>query len=74
MVGQGLAVGDRKEDGDILDCVDIRMLECMYECLEGIKIDKSPGLAEMYTRLLWEAREENAGALTEIFIYSLPDD
>lgn len=50
-----------------------------YECLEQInrgsneglealvrlKMDKSPGSDELYPRLLWEARQEIAGAVLQ---------
>ncbi|PLS49478.1 hypothetical protein CYV29_15670, partial [Carnobacterium maltaromaticum] len=39
--------------------------------LKGIKVDKSPGPDGIYPRLLREAREEIAGALTDIFAASL---
>ena len=49
------------------------------EVLLAMKLDKSPGPNELCPRLLWEAREEIAGALTQIFNSSLatgevPDD
>eukprot|EP00061_Rhincodon_typus_P015144 g42662.t1 len=39
--------------------------------LKSIKVDKSPGPNGIYPRLIREAREEIAGALTKIFISSL---
>eukprot|EP00061_Rhincodon_typus_P002191 g16843.t1 len=39
--------------------------------LKNIKVDKSPGPDGIYPRLLREAREEIAGALTKIFVSSL---
>jgi len=38
----------------------------VLEVLAGLKVDKSPGPDELCPRLLWEAREETAGALTQI--------
>jgi len=39
----------------------------LLEALVSLKVDKSPGPDELCPRLLWEAREEIAGALTQIF-------
>ena len=35
--------------------------------LKRLKVDKSPGPDEVYPKSLWEAREEIAGPLAEIF-------
>ena len=43
----------------------------MLEVLKRIKVDKSPGPDEVYPRTLWEAREEIAGPLAEIFESSI---
>eukprot|EP00061_Rhincodon_typus_P015029 g42476.t1 len=45
--------------------------EVVLGLLKRIKLDKSPGPDVIYPRLLREAREEIAGALTKIFISSL---
>ena len=39
--------------------------------LRNIKVDKSPGPDGIYSRILREAREKIAGALREIFVFSL---
>ena len=36
----------------------------VLEALAALKVDKSPGPDELCPRLLWEAKEEIAGALT----------
>ena len=41
------------------------------EALAGLKVDKSPGVDELCPRLLWETREDIAGALNQIFNASL---
>ena len=43
----------------------------MLEVLKCIKVDKSLGPDEVYPRTLWEAREEIAGPLAEIFESSI---
>ena len=43
----------------------------MLEVLKRIKVDKSAGPDEVYSRTLWEAREEIAGPLAEIFEQSI---
>ena len=45
--------------------------EELSSILNCVKVDKSPGPGGIYPRLLWEAREEIAGALTDIFTSSL---
>eukprot|EP00061_Rhincodon_typus_P007860 g29967.t1 len=42
----------------------------VLDLLKSIKVDKSPGPEGIYPRLLSEAREEIAGALTKIFVSS----
>eukprot|EP00061_Rhincodon_typus_P014586 g41692.t1 len=42
--------------------------EVVLGLLKSIKVDKSPGPDGIYPRLLTEAREEIAGALTKIFV------
>lgn len=39
--------------------------------LKRIKVDKSQGPYGIYSRLLREAREDNAGAFTNIFVSSI---
>ena len=53
-------------DSDALRSVHITEKEVL-EVLKRIKVDKSPGPDEVYPRTLWEAREEIAGPLAEIF-------
>ena len=43
----------------------------MLEVLKHIKVDKSLGPDDVYLRTLWEAREEIAGPLAEIFESSI---
>eukprot|EP00061_Rhincodon_typus_P001457 g14842.t1 len=45
--------------------------EVVLRALKGIKVDKSPGPDGIYPRLVREAREEIAGALTKTFVSSL---
>eukprot|EP00061_Rhincodon_typus_P013885 g40535.t1 len=50
------------------------MKEEVLGVLKYIKVDKFPGPDGIYPKLLWEAREELAGALTDIFASSLASD
>eukprot|EP00061_Rhincodon_typus_P008863 g31857.t1 len=45
--------------------------QVVLDLLRSIKVDKAPGPNGIYSRLLREAGEEIAGALTKIFISSL---
>jgi len=53
------------------DCEDLEQFnigsEELSEVLVGLKVDESPGPDKLYPRLLWEAREESTGALTQTF-------
>lgn len=65
-------------DVEILVQVSIHEVEIL-NALVGLKLDKSPGLAKIYSKLLKEAKEEIAGLLTEIFqsllaTSKVPDD
>ena len=53
-------------NSDVLRSVHITEKEVL-EVLRRIKVDKSPGPDDVYPRTLWEAREEIAGPLAEIF-------
>jgi len=57
-------------NSDVLRSVFITEKEVL-EVLKRIKIDKSPGPDEVYPRTLWEAREEIASPLAEIFKSSI---
>lgn len=41
----------------------------VLEILKRINMDKSPALDQVYPNILWEEREENTGALAEIFAF-----
>eukprot|EP00061_Rhincodon_typus_P016653 g44980.t1 len=45
--------------------------EMIWGLLKSIKVDNSPGPDSIYSRLLREAKEEIAGALTNVFVSSL---
>ena len=60
-------VGELGEiNSDALRSVD-RTEDGVLEVLKRIKVDKSPGPDEVNPRSPWEAREEIAGPLTELF-------
>eukprot|EP00061_Rhincodon_typus_P002211 g16901.t1 len=54
------------EHAHILEHFQIKN-EVVLDLLKTIKVDKPPGPDSIYPRLLREAREEIAGALTKIF-------
>jgi len=54
----------------LLSQIDIRK-DKFLEVLAALKVDKSPDPDELCPRPLWVAREEIAGALTQIFNFSL---
>eukprot|EP00061_Rhincodon_typus_P007397 g29059.t1 len=67
-----------KIDSDILKNAHITE-EVMLDVLKCIKVDKFPGPDQMYPRTLWEAGEEIAGTLAEIFVsliamHEVPED
>ena len=57
-------------NSDVLRSVHITEKEVL-EVLKRIKGDKFPGPDEVYPRTLWEAMEEIAGPLAEIFESSI---
>ena len=57
-------------NSDVLRSVHITEKEVL-DVLKRTKVDKSPGPDEVYPRTLWEAREEIAGPLAEIFESSI---
>ena len=57
-------------NSDVLRMVHITEKKAL-ELLKRIKVDKFPGPDEMYSRTLWEAREEIVGPLAEIFESSI---
>ena len=66
-IEKGMDVGELGEiNSVVLRSVHITEEEVL-EVLKCIKVDKSPGPDEVYPRMLWEAREEIAGPLAEIF-------
>lgn len=56
--------------GDVLGHTHITREE-VSAVLKCIKVDKSPGSDQVHPQILWEAREEIAEALAEIFASSL---
>ena len=70
-VEKGMNVRELGEiNSDVLRSIQITEKEVL-EVLKRIKVDKSPGPDEVYPRMLWEAREEIAGPLAEIFESSI---
>ena len=66
-VEKGMEVRELGEiKSDVLRNVHITEKEVL-EVLKRIKVHKPPGPDEVYPRTLWEAREEIAGPLAEIF-------
>eukprot|EP00061_Rhincodon_typus_P004266 g22160.t1 len=65
-------VNEESEEGcvDSLGHIEIKREEVLG-VLKNIKVDKSSGPDGIYPRILREAREEIAGAWTEIFVSSL---
>eukprot|EP00061_Rhincodon_typus_P005124 g24250.t1 len=61
----------RETSVDVLDCIHITRDE-EFAAMKCIKVDKSPGPDQVRPRMLWDAREEIAEALAEIFASSLP--
>eukprot|EP00061_Rhincodon_typus_P011302 g36215.t1 len=49
----------------------LELEEKVLDLLKHIKVDKSPGPNQMYTRTLWETTEVIAGPIAEIFISSI---
>eukprot|EP00061_Rhincodon_typus_P012509 g38289.t1 len=60
----------RVEHADMLGHFEIKK-KVMLGLLKSIAVDKFPGPDGIYLRLLREAREEMAAALTKIFTFSL---
>eukprot|EP00061_Rhincodon_typus_P004588 g22942.t1 len=58
------------EHADMLRHFEIKK-EVVLGLLKSIKVSRFPGPNDIYPRLLREAREEIAGALTKIFVSSL---
>eukprot|EP00061_Rhincodon_typus_P012854 g38860.t1 len=61
---------DSVEDANMLGHFEIKK-EGVLGLLNSIRVDKSPGPDGIYPRLLAEAKEEFAGALTKIFVSTL---
>eukprot|EP00061_Rhincodon_typus_P018742 g48044.t1 len=54
--------------------VNSKAEEEVLNALQHIKVDKSLGPDQVYHKTLWEAREEVAGPLAEIFVSSIATD